>query len=98
MAAKNLAAYSVTLGLPAGPPLAPNSCLRVFSLCFAVVSRHGGAESGNCVFRSNEWHRIIASHRFLGTAKISTFLWVWVELFHRGGKRETWRDSEGQPW
>lgn len=88
MAAKNLAAYSVTRGLPAGPARAPHSCLRVSSLCSAVVSRRGAAGPGNSVLKSNKWHWVIASHGLLGTAKISTFLWAWVELFHRRGQTD----------
>lgn len=39
MAVKSLAAYPVSLRPPA-----PGSCLRVFSLRFAVVSSHGAQE------------------------------------------------------
>lgn len=63
MAVKNLAAYSVTLA-----SVTPNSCLRVFKLCFAAVSSLRTAEPGCSVFP-----RATSGVELLHTTEVSDF-------------------------
>lgn len=87
MAANNLAADSVTLGLSAGLPLAPNSCLHVLSLCSAVGSSRG-AEPGITVFQEQQV-TLDSSIMHAGFCELLKFPVLLGELFHRRGQTDT---------
>lgn len=91
MAANNLAADSVTLGLSAGQPLAPNSCLHVLSLCSAVGSSRG-AEPGITVFQEQQvtLDSSIMHAGFCELLKLPQFYWV---SYFTGEDRQTHRRS-----
>lgn len=87
MAANNLAADSVTLGLSAGLPLAPNSCLHVLSLCSAVGSSRG-AEPGITVFQEQQV-TLDSSIMHAGFCELLTFPQFYSVSYFTGEGRQT---------